>query len=336
MRVCLIGEFFGQPDEGMRKISLTLAEKLKSGNLQLLLIDIRELINPRKVFMIIAFKPQIIHYLHGPTLRSLIMLKLLSILCKKSKTISSAFHPQFTYLERNLIPFFRPNIVLVQSDATEAIFKTAGCRTQFFPSGVDISRFKPISHKEKMRLRLKYGLPEDKFILLHIGSIKEGRNIKLLKHLQDSKDIQILVVGALSVGFDIRLKMELSSRGIIVWIDYVKDIEEIYQTADCYIFPTISKYDSKGRAIANSIEMPLTVLEAMATNLPVIATRFGALPRVFNEGAGFYYADNKEEIKKAIDQIRNGAIIQTRDMVMGFAWEELIQQLIRIYEDLTN
>jgi glycosyltransferase involved in cell wall biosynthesis len=74
----------------------------------------------------------------------------------------------------------------------------------------------------------------------------------------------------------------------------------------------------------------------MATNLPVIATRFGALPRVFNEGAGFYYADNKEEIKKAIDQIRNGAIIQTRDMVMGFAWEELIQQLIRIYEDLTN
>ena len=72
------------------------------------------------------------------------------------------------------------------------------------------------------------------------------------------------------------------------------NIEEVYALSDCYVFPTppMNKI--------NSIEIPLSVLEAMACNLSVITTKFGALPKVFEEGDGLIFVDDGEDGERAI------------------------------------
>jgi glycosyltransferase involved in cell wall biosynthesis len=72
----------------------------------------------------------------------------------------------------------------------------------------------------------------------------------------------------------------------------------------------------------------------MASNLPVIASRFGALSRVFNEGDGFYFVNGLEDIIEAITSIKRGAPVNTRELVMGFSWSRLTVELREIYLQL--
>ena len=99
--------------------------------------------------------------------------------------------------------------------------------------------------------------------------------------------------------------------------------------SDCYIFPVppASRRDS--------IEHPLSVMEAMACNLPIITTRFGALPRIFENGDGLFFAEKEEDFFDALEEIKNKTIeIKTRDMILPYSWENVIKKLYKIYSDL--
>ena len=67
--------------------------------------------------------------------------------------------------------------------------------------------------------------------------------------------------------------------------------------SDCYVFPTVHK--------KACIETPLSVLEAMACNLPIVSTRFGALPTIFNEGSGLFFTENVEHIPQILLDVKN-------------------------------
>jgi len=322
MKVCLIGEFEGNLDEGMRKTSYYLANELRK-HYQLLTIDVRDCFSKYFWNLIKRFEPDIIHYLHGPSLKSFALMKLISLYYKDAKTIISAIHPKIFPFFLKVIYILRPNLVLVQSVEMEKLFKRAGCEVYFLPSGVDIKKFKPVTVDRK-KLREKYGISEKKFIILHVGSIKKGRNVQLLEKLQ-KEDNQVIIIGALSTGIEKKLLIRLRRAGCIVWPQYFKNIEEIYALSDCYIFPTPPSNK------INSIEIPLSVLEAMACNLPVITTRFGALHRLFDEGDGLFYFDEEKEIYDIIKTIKKGVDIKTRNKVVAFSWEELGKKLKDIY-----
>ena len=105
---------------------------------------------------------------------------------------------------------------------------------------------------------------------------------------------------------------------------YIDSIEEIYSLSDCYIFPTTNKIAS--------IEFPLSVLEAMASNLPVISTKFGALPRVFSEGEGLIFTDNENDFQNHLDYIKNyNRNVNTRSKILTYSWENVANKLEDIY-----
>jgi len=332
MKICLLGEFSGDLDEGMRIVSSHFAEELSNQH-QILTSDLRNVFTKEFWKNIKNFNPDIIHYIHGPSIRSFILLKMLSFRCRNAKTVMSAMHPGLSFLSKAFIPLLKPDIILVQSYETEAMFKRLGCLTEFLPCGVDVNKFRPVTWRVKEELREKYGIDKDKFVILHIGSIKEGRNIQLLKKLQ-GKDNQVLIVGSSSTGMDSKVYEDLVESGCVIWLKYIENIEEVYAISDCYVYPTVRRYDLLDRAIADSIEMPLTVLEAMACNLPVITTRFGALPRVFKDGNGLFFVENEKGIFTASEETKNRSKINTREKVMPYSWDNVSKKLERIYETL--
>lgn len=323
MRICLIGHYeVRHQDEGARNTAFYMAEEL-SKNHEVMKLDIRKI----KLRYLKKVNPEIVHFVVGPnTIFSFAVAKMLSIF-NNAKVIISALQPSPFWL-RSLVPLMKPDLMLIQSYKYEKMFKDLGCKTKFLPNGVDINRFIPISEKFKEELREKYRIEQDKFVILHVGPIKNRRNIQLFEELQEENN-QVIIIGRESQESDMNLYQRLERKGCITWSNYLKNIEEVYALSDCYVFPTSDEY--------SCIEMPLSVLEAMACNLPVISTRFGALPRIFDEGDGFFFVENEEDVYKIRERIKRGNMeIKTREMVLPYSWGNIAQRLEGIYNELLH
>jgi glycosyltransferase involved in cell wall biosynthesis len=124
--------------------------------------------------------------------------------------------------------------------------------------------------------------------------------------------------------------LDLTKGGCTIWRKYIKTIQEIYQLSDLYVFPVQDRL--------GSIETPLSVLEAMSCNLPVITTRFGGLTRMFNEGDGLHFVYSGSQIPELIDGIRSNdaerSNVHTREKVMPYSWRNISKSLSKYYYQL--
>jgi glycosyltransferase involved in cell wall biosynthesis len=158
--------------------------------------------------------------------------------------------------------------------------------------------------------------------ILHVGHLNYGRNLEALIELQENKN-QVVIVSSTSTPEDApkdeNLKKKLQKNGIIVIDYYIDKIEELYQLSDCYAFPVTLEQGCIG--------IPLSVLEAMAYNLPVITTKFGGLSKLFTERDGFMYATNEEEFVRKINIAKNMHNIETTEMIKQYSWNKLIEKL---------
>ncbi len=331
MKICMLSDYSSTNDEGMRNIAFHLSRGLSCQNevLHLCLLPWRNLALPAFWKKIMDFHPQIIHFIPGPTIRSLAFVKGLKTLFPKAKTVVSATHPFISPFSQRFIPLFKPDLILTQSREKEALFSGAGCKTRFLPNGVDTGRFMPVSREEKRRLRGKHRIAKNKYVVLHVGSVDKARNTLLFNRLPKMKGVQGLIIGSITLPMEQDVYHSLIDSGCLVYREYLPNIEEVYKLADCYIFPT-----SNWR---KGVELPLSVLEAMACNLPVISTPFGGLPQLFTAGDGLSFAANDGEIITQFCNLRgSNAKTKTREKVLPYSWESITQRLEHLYNELFN
>lgn len=329
MNICIISNYCGKLDEGIGNVAYHLANGLSHHHKVVHL----HLKNHRDIFSKVFWKrvndlqPQIIHYVRGPSIQSLMLVKTLKFYCKEAKTVMSTTQPKFSTFSKIFIPLLKPDLVLTQSYETERMFANFGCQTKFLPNGVDTRKFIPVSIGIKHELRGKYQLPEEKFIILHVGPIKGGRNIQIFNELNRDEDNQVLIIGSTTTPMERDAFLSLKNGGCLVWRNYFENIEEFYALSDCYVFPTKDKL--------NCIEMPLSVMEAMSCNLPVISTRYGVLASVFSEGEGLIYAEKDEDFTYLLNKIKNNTKeVKTREKVLPYSWENIANNLEEIYKEV--
>ena len=317
MRICLVGDFSGNPDEGMKIIANKLYETFKQNNL-VYAFNLNIIYTFKMWKGLRKFEPEIIIYIPGPSFFSFLFLAIMRISTKNPRTLIFATHPKIR-LGKHFIRFFKPDLVLTQSKKSELFFAKLKFKTFFFPNGVDTEKFHPVTKEQKANLRKKWCIDNNKFVILHVGHIKDNRNIEILNRLS-SKDNQVIIVGSTSTQTKKELELKLRKLGYIIFSKYIEHIEEIYQLADVYIFPTIDQ--------ESSIEIPLSVLEAMSCNLPVITTKFRGLPDIFSSENGLFFVSSEDEIKNKIKIIRqNASKIQTRAMALKFSWNRIYTEL---------
>jgi glycosyltransferase involved in cell wall biosynthesis len=186
-----------------------------------------------------------------------------------------------------------------------------GCRTTLLPPAVDTARFHPGDPAEKVELRQRYRLPVSANIVTHVGHLKNKRNLDAFLALARVPNLHGLVAASTSTVQDEQVKRSLISAGVTVLDSYVPEIEEIYRLSDAYVFlaqdPTAA------------IELPLSVLEAMATNLPVVCTPYGGLPDAFAAGHGLYYWSGTDDLTSIVGSaLRSPA--STRSLVEDRTW----------------
>ncbi len=143
-------------------------------------------------------------------------------------------------------------------------------------NGIDISAFNMPCDEEKLRQSLKIYNHEK--VVSIVGRLSEEKGHQVFLNaakevLQKEKDVKFLIVGGGSLA-EI-LKQQVQRMGLekqVIFTGIRQDIPQIYAISDILVN-------------ASSIEgLPMTILEAMAAKVPIIATPVGAVPQVITNG----------------------------------------------------
>ncbi len=112
-----------------------------------------------------------------------------------------------------------------------------------------------------------------------------------------------------------------------------KEKLEFFQNADIFIYPSYHE------------GMPMAVLEAMASGLPIIATNVGGLPDLVQDGINGLLVDpgQPDQLADALCNLANNLeLLQSMQKMsyqfvsQNFDIDNHINQLVRIYEDVIN
>lgn len=320
MDVCLLGLKGEKLDEGMKNWSVQLRGNLPKHVDSVSLIDLKDTCKASYWHRLYQLSPDIIHLIPGPTPKGLLLLKSLGI-WKQAKTVASATQPRRVNTMLELSPILSPDRLLVQSHDMKVAFADAGYNTTIVPAGVNLDKFSPVSLSEKKHLRQKLGLPIEERIILHVGHFKLGRNLMMLPHLLEYG--QVVVVGSPSTNPDYELVSRLRSAGCIVRTGYIENIEQYYQSSDVYVFPTQNE--------AFSIQLPLSIFEAMACDIPVVTTRFGGLEDLLEGYSGVRFLPDFSNCSADVFNFRD---IDNRTKVQEYSWESIATTVKGIYDEL--
>lgn len=278
-----------------------------------------------KLFAVLRKKKEPVLYIpfSACTKASILRTAVLAAFSRVPVNVLFVSHRPLGPLFQGLLRWSKARIFSLSKESYVFFQGIVGDRAIYLKTGVDTKKFRPISPEEKAELRRKYEIPDDAKVLLHVGHLKEGRNIRALLNVDPSIHV-VLVVSTLTEGqWDEQLRRELNARPNTILIDtFVENIEQIYQMADVYMFPV--------QEAGNCIDTPLSVLEAAACGIPALVTAYGELKELLDED-GFYPIQTfepeplNELVLRACSQKRNG-----RQSVLAYEWDRAVENLLSL------
>ncbi len=188
--------------------------------------------------------------------------------------------------------------------------------------------------KQEARRELK--LPKNKTIITMVGRINPGKGqsffLEIAKELvRKHKNIHFLMVGDPYPGYEQILESinyYISKNNLQANVEYLgfrEDIPEILKASDIFVLPSILP-DS----------FPTVVLEAMATGLPVVATRSGGVEEMIIDGeTGFLIdiGDAKKGVERLSDLITRPEHAQQMgkrgqiEVMQNYSYEKFTQNI---------
>ncbi len=148
-------------------------------------------------------------------------------------------------------------------------------------NGIDTSRFSPPgSGEEKASLRARFSVPAGNFVVTIVAALRPEKNHEMFleaaaKVSSQVTDCTFLIVGeGQEAGKLQRLSRELSLEGSVRFMGLRDDVADILAVSDACVlcsYPVVETF-------------PLSVLEAMACGLPVVATGVGSIPEMLGNG----------------------------------------------------
>ena len=183
---------------------------------------------------------------------------------------------------------------------------------------------------------LKYGITK-KYILF-VGNIEPKKNlVRLLKAYYEvvcTKNIthQLVIAGKKAWKYKevFRTVHSLKLQNKVIFTGYFpeKDLPALYSMADLFVFPSI--YEGFG----------IPPLEAMACEIPVLASNTGALPEITGGNCLMVDPYNVNDIANGIhhlltnENLRREYIVKGKKWVKQFTWERAARMTMKIYEEV--
>jgi glycosyltransferase involved in cell wall biosynthesis len=171
-------------------------------------------------------------------------------------------------------------------------------RIEVIENGLRLDRFRP-DREQRAAVRVELGLPADAFVIGNVGRIDEWKDQRLLLAAAApllAEKVRIVFVG--DGPAEAELALAIARLPNPAWARMVArrdDLDRVLAAFD--VFALSSRTDG----------LPMVVLEAMATGLPVVATAVGGLPGVIADGAtGYLVAVDEGELRDRLRRLVSG------------------------------
>ena len=200
-------------------------------------------------------------------------------------------------------------------------------------SGVDLKKFQNI---ERGRLRSQFAIKENYKIVGNISALAEHKDLPTFlrtakRLLAEKTNLKFVIVGEGKERAAIeKMIVELDLKGKVILTGFRKDIPEILADIDVFLFT--SKTEGLGT----------TILDALASGTPVVATRAGGVPEIIEkDGAGILSAIGDVEslasnVKSILDnqEIRKSIIEKGFQTAKTFSKTVTAEKTLNLYQTL--
>jgi len=197
---------------------------------------------------------------------------------------------------------------------SQILFQSMGIEEEYF------------ENEKKDSARKKLGLKKEKKYLLFLGRVKTTKGMRELlsamKNIKE-KNIELLIVGG---GADYEFYKDFAEKNKI---ENTKFLGPIYgdkklsylSACDCLILPSYTE------------SCPVSLMEAIARNLPVIATDVGGIPLMIEDGREGIIIKPKsdQDIIKAIAGILKWERKEIKQYADRYRWKNIIENTIKDY-----
>jgi glycosyltransferase involved in cell wall biosynthesis len=178
------------------------------------------------------------------------------------------------------------HIVAVSASTRDFLIRREGVPAEkitLIYNGVDLARFQPASDAStRVTWRRKWGLPENTPVVAGVGRLRRQKNFPLFLRvarevLQEVPQAGFVIAGEGPERQDLEiLARDLGIASQVHFLGYVRDTRELYEAVDLLLMTSHAE------------GTPLTVLEAMAMGVPVVATRVDGMAEVLDDGVDAY------------------------------------------------
>lgn len=321
-------------DEGFLKVANSLVKRIKKSRPDVEIvsyerqsslsdhyIELNKLLINKKLISLVRKHRDNLLYVPFPakSFATALRIFILSLYKRSKMSVILVMQDEMNFIAKLLMKFSNAEIYVLSRDS-ENYYKSFICenRVKLLKAGIDTKKFIPVDIAKQKSLKEKYGFDKDKSVVLHVGHLKNGRNVGELAKV--SKEHQVLLVTstltASEQDAELREKL-LSQSNVKIISEYLPAIEEIYQLSDIYFFPTVAR--------GNCIDIPLSCMEAASCGKPILTTDYGAM-KDFKGKDGFFFIDklDTDSINSMINEILARKDYNSRDSVIEYDWDSAV------------
>ena len=187
----------------------------------------------------------------------------------------------------------RAKAITVVSDALQDYVKQLypNQKTSIIPMGCDVSRFSSEHRKENF-----FG-QGDRKVVLFVGRLAEKKGVTYLIDAMKKVDNAVLVIvgkGDLEPGLRQQAKA-LGDKVVFAGPKTHDELPEIYASADVFVAPSVTAADGDKEGFG------LVILEAMASGVPVVASRSGGIVDIVKDEENGLLCDEKDVEKLSVN-----------------------------------
>ena len=201
--------------------------------------------------------------------------------------------------------------------------------------GIDTQKYKKIEVDKKEKRR-SLGVKEDNFLLLSVGELIKRKNHEVIIHaLAELNDPNIIYLICGQGQLENHLKnliKELHLENNVKLLGFRNDVAEICKVSDMFIFPSLQE------------GLPVAMMEAMACQLPVIASDIRGNTDLASDGISGILCNptNVEDFAKAImkmsldKDLRNNIGTQNLLVIQKFDISVCKKEMLNIYKSVNK
>lgn len=244
---------------------------------------------------------------------------------RNSFTLSNVISP---FIKQWLIGLYKQaDMLITPTSYARGILENYGLKQpiRVISNGIDMNKFKK-DEKKAEAFREYFHFSKDDRIILSVGLLFHRKGlpdfVKVAQMLPEYKFVWFGDISRLIIPIEITEIVENPPENVI-FPGYIcgEIIEGAYSAASCFFFPTYEETEG------------IVVLEALASECPVLVRDIGAFRPWLTDGYNCHKAENNEEFAKKIRLIAEGRAADTTANGLITAEE---RSIIKIGEQLRN